>query len=267
MSAKKNNHSGERDIPAVVDPLLLGELTVRVRDLLRFHSSIGITGYPQKELLQRLFLPGLPAGGRPGRRPAAATARRRNRAPRLSMATIRQRIGDCGQCMDKAHRLRRVPGRGPDHPRLMVVGDFPGSAAGAEETIFGTAEDDMLRKMMAAIDLSMEEVYVCNLVKCVLPAGQADRECGRRCFSHLQQEIAALRPAFILAMGELPASLLTGSNAPLVRLRGRFYSYGGAGGGAVRIMPTFHPRFLLEHTEMKKMVWHDLQMLQRQLGR
>ncbi len=266
MSAKKNNQPEARDTPEIVNPLLLGELTMRVRDLLRFHYSVGITHYPRKEKLQRLFLSDSLGGGRPRQRPGAVTVRRQGRGPQLSIAMIQQQIGDCGQCGSKGHRLRQLPGRGPDHPRLMVVGDFPGSPEGAG-AIFGTAEDDMLRKMMAAIKLSMEEVYVCNLVKCVIPDGPPDRECALRCFAHLQQEIAALRPAFILAMGELPASLLTGSNAPLVRLRGRFYSYGGAGGVSVRIMPTFHPRFLLRHAEMKQMVWQDLQMLQRQLGR
>ena len=243
---------------------------MRVRDLLRFHRRIGVTHYPQKEKLQRLFLPGSAGGGRPGQGqgPVTSPSRRQARIPRPSLARVQQQIGDCGQCMDKTFRPGQVPGRGPDHPRLMVVGDFPGSreGAGADGAIFGTAEDEMLRKMMAAINLPMEEVYVCNLVKCIVPGGQSAGEWGRRCFSHLQQEIAALRPAFILAMGELPASLLTGANIPLVRLRGRFYSY-GAGGVSVRIMPTFHPRFLLEHAEMKQMVWQDLQMLHRQLGR
>ena len=113
----------------------------------------------------------------------------------------------------------------------------------------------------------MDEVYVCNMVKCVPADGQPDKECARRCFFHLKREIAALRPAYILAMGESPAALLTGSSAPMVRLRGRFYSYAGAGNAPVRIMPTFHPRFLLQHAEMKQMVWQDLQMVQRQLNR
>jgi len=269
LSAKKNSQSREKEDLQIVDPLLLGDLTVQVRDLLRFHQRVGIINYPQKEHLQTLFLSCSQNDVGRGRRQATATSSQKSRNPQFSMVGIRKDIAQCEQCMPKVHRLGQVFGRGPDHPRLMVVGDLPRPAEGIapDEVIFGTEEDNMLRRMMAAIKLSMDEVYVCNVVKCVAVDGQPDKECARRCFFHLKREIAALRPAFILAMGEQASGLLTGSSAPLVRLRGRFYAYSGVGGSPVRIMPTFHPRFLLQHVEMKQMVWQDLQMLQRQLNR
>ncbi len=269
MSAKKNSQSRKEGTSIIVDPLLLGDLTVRVRDLLRFHQRVGITNYPQKEHLQTLFLSRSQNDAGPGQRPATTTPRRQDRNPQLSRTVIWQDIVDCEQCMNKVHRLGQVFGRGPDHPRLMVIGDLPRPAVGVapDEIIFGTEEDNMLRRMMAAIKLSMDEVYVCNVVKCVAVNGQPDKECARRCFFHLKREISTLRPAFILTMGESPAALLTGSSSPLVRLRGRFYSYAGAGSFPVRVMPTFHPHFLLQHAEMKQMVWQDLQMLQRQINR
>ena len=252
-----------------MDPLLLGDLTVQVRDLLRFHQHVGLTHYPQKEQLQTLFSSRFPGNRGQERRSATATSSQKARNPQLSMVGIRKDIAQCEQCMPKAHRLGQVFGRGSDHPRLMVIGDLPRPEEGASSdgVLFGAEEDSMLKRMMEAIKLPLDEVYVCNVVKCVAVDGQPDKECARRCFSHLKREIAALRPAFILAMGEQAAGLLTGSSAPLVRLRGRFYSYAGAGNFSVRIMPTFHPRFLLQHAEMKQMVWQDLQMLQRQLNR
>ncbi len=253
-----------------MDPLLLGDLTVHVRDLLRFHKHIGLVSYPQKKQLEALFLSRSPGNAGSGRRPETATSPQKNRSSQLSMVGIRQDIAECEQCVKRAYRSGQVLGRGPDHPRLMVVGDLPCPGEGAspdDEILFGPAEDGMLRRMMEAISLSMSEVYVCNVVKCVFVNGPPDKECGRRCFSHLKREIAVLKPGFILAMGESAAGLLTGSEGPLVRLRGRFYSYAGAGNSPVRIMPTFHPRFLLQHAEMKPMVWQDLQMVQRQLNR
>ncbi len=270
MSAKKNIQSRDKDIPQVVDPLLLGDLTTHMRDLLRFHRHVGLVSYPQKKQLETLFLSRSPRNAGSGRRPETATSPQENRSSPHSMVGIRQDIVECEQCVKKAHRSGQVFGRGSDHPRLMVVGDLPRPGEGAspdEEILFGTAEDGMLRRMMEAISLSMNEVYVCNVVKCAFVDGSFDKECGRRCFSHLKREIAALKPCFILAMGELAAGLLIGSDSPLVRLRGRFYSYAGAGNSPVRIMPTFHPRFLLQHAEMKPMVWQDLQMVQRQLNR
>ncbi len=269
MSAKKNIQSANDGNPHIVDPLALGSLTVQVRDLLRFHQRVGLTHYPQKEQLQTLFSSTLSGNTKPERRPATAASRRKSENSLLSMAGIREDIARCERCMKKTDRLGQVLGSGPDSPRLMVVGDFPCPEEGAvsDQRLFGEAEDSMLRRMMEAIRLSMDEVYVCNMVKCVAVEGQPDKECARRCFFHLKREIAALRPAYILAMGESPAALLTGSSAPLVRLRGRFYSYAGAGNAPVRIMPTFHPRFLLQHAEMKQMVWQDLQMVQRQLNR
>ncbi|HHB77117.1 MAG TPA: hypothetical protein ENK84_11345 [Desulfobulbus sp.] len=252
-----------------MDPLALGNVTVQVRDLLRFHQRVGLTYYPQKEQLRTLFSSPFPGNTEPRRRPETAASRQKARQPRISMAGIREDIARCEQCMTTGSRRGQVLGSGSDHPRLMVVGDFPsqGEGASADEHLFGAAEDSMLRRMMEAIRLSMDEVYICNVVKCIPPEGQPDRECARCCFFHLKREIAALRPACILAMGESAAALLTGSSAPLVRLRGRFYSYAGAGNSPVRIMPTFHPRFLLQHAEMKQMVWQDLQMVQRQLNR
>lgn len=123
----------------------------------------------------------------------------------------------------------------------------------------------MLRRMMEAIGLSMEDVYVTNVIKCC-PAGEPpDAACARQCFALLSREIAALAPLLILAMGEMAASQLLATSAPLVRLRGRFHAYRYPDSTPAQVMPTFHPRFLLDNPEMKKMVWLDLQMLQRQL--
>ncbi len=123
----------------------------------------------------------------------------------------------------------------------------------------------MLRKMMEAIGLTIEDIYVTNVIKCCPLDPLPDMTCASRCFAHLSREIAALKPHLILAMGEMAASRILATSAPLVRLRGRFHPYRYPDSVPAKVMPTFHPRFLLANPEMKKMVWMDLQMIQRQL--
>ncbi len=269
LSAKKSIELGIEEKPQSVDPVCLGHITAQVCDLLRFHQSIGIRSYPQKERLRALFLPQRSSTGGTRKKTAVPEARKGSVKPKRSLVGVRQDIGDCEQCMKKTDRAGQIFGRGPVHPRLMVVGDWirNNESVLSEEMLFGPEEDDMLRRMIEAIKLSMDEVYICNVIKCISVGVQPDKDCGRRCFLHLKQEIAVINPGLILAMGEMAAGLLTGSSSPLVRLRGRFYPYAGARNSAIRIMPTFHPRFLLQHSEMKPMVWQDLQMLQRQLNR
>ena len=269
MSAKKNTGLPKERNAQIVDPGRLGSLIVDVRNLLRFHQNVGIKSYPQKKRLQFLFQPHGSAAPKAGGRTAGKNDPGSNRATAPAMAEVRRAVMGCAQCMDKKDFRIRVLGRGPDHCRLMVVGDWlhRQDDTPSADILFGEAEDDMLARMMAAIGLSMEEVYVCNAVKCVPTAGHPDAKSCHTCFSHLQREIMALQPAFIMAMGEIAAGLLTGSSNPLVRLRGRFYPYAGSQKNAIRVMPTFHPHFLLKHSELKKMVWQDLKMLQRQLAR
>lgn len=269
MSVKKSIELGIEEKPQAVDPVHLGNLTAQVRDLLRFHQSIGIKSYPQKERLQSLFLPQHSITGGIRKKTAIPDNYKESAKPNRSMVGVRQDIGDCEQCMKKTDRSGQVFGRGPTHPRLMVVGDWTpnNESVSSGNNLFGTEEDDMLRRMIEAINLSMDEIYVCNVIKCVSIGVQPDKACGHRCFFHLKREIAVINPGIILAMGEMAAGLLTGSSSPLFRLRGRFYPYAGTRNSSIRIMPTFHPRFLLQHSEMKTMVWQDLQMLQRQLNR
>jgi len=147
----------------------------------------------------------------------------------------------------------------------MVVGDWSAQDDGfTGEILFGPEEDLMLGKMMEAIGLKPEEVYVTNCIKCC-PAGgrEPDSACATACFSFVCREIAALGPPVICAMGDLAAGMLTGRKEPLIRLRGRFTGCRHA--SSTVVMPTFHPRLLLRNPEMKKAVWSDLQAIRRRL--
>lgn len=124
----------------------------------------------------------------------------------------------------------------------------------------------MLWKMITAMEPQVEQVYVTNSLKCCpVDAGIIDAKCEESCFSFLAREIAAVKPRIICAMGEMPVRVLMGRKEPLSRLRGRFGNYRYQSGQGVMVMPTFHPRFLLQHQEMKKATWNDLLAIKKRL--
>ncbi|HHD62870.1 MAG TPA: hypothetical protein ENK96_00580 [Desulfobulbaceae bacterium] len=258
--------SGAQEITDGIDPATLRKLSGQVRDLLRFHLSMGISVYPAKEKFRSLFIQKTPA---PSAVMSRSSTRTISQAPAPLLAAVRQQIAGCDQCMLAQNRLGQVFGRGAEKPQLMVVGDWSHQQGSSfsEDILFGVDEDRMLRRMIQAIGLSADKIYVGNAIKCCPRDGQPDAACARLCFAHLSREIMAVKPSLLLSMGEVAAASLIEVSGPLVRLRGRFYPYRYPDGTPARVMPTFHPRFLLENPEMKKMVWQDLQMIQRQLNK
>lgn len=268
MSVKKEQQQEERP-QATIDPAALILLTHQIRNLLRFYQEAGVDNFPDCAGFDDFL------GGR-GRFPVPHTSNESrpsgNVSPRSgqaqSRAALSLEIEECRLCTLAESRLGQVLGRGSEVPKLFIVGDWSRQEGGFSDRIyFGPEEDGMLRRMMGAIGLAWEEIYVTNLLKCCPAVQPPDGECARHCSTYITREVSLFRPRLVLAMGEVAAAQLLGTKAPLVRLRGRFHSWPGAAGTATMIMPTFHPRFLLKNPEMKQMVWQDLQLVQRQLAR
>ncbi len=255
-----------------------------IRNCLQLHQQLGVEQYPLTPGLQ-MFLAGKEVklnAVEPLKKkiqpfvPPRSTLQQPILPPAPTVATsgqfdaMRQAVEECCLCDLASVRQGQVFGVGPVAARLLIIGDY--SSQGDEfspTTLFGTAEDAMLWKMMQAIGLTPEEVYVTNAVKCCPRAArQPERECEQHCLVHLRREIELLRPRIICAMGEAAARLVLGGSESVLRLRGKFHRsrYGGEeAGDGIQIMVTFHPRFLLEYEDMKKAAWKDLQMIQRQL--
>jgi DNA polymerase len=268
LSVRKNNQAEKQDPDGTVDPLSAAFLTFQVRAFLRFHQNMGIDAYPvgeaQTSFLKKNLQSPLPRVQK--KTAASASVNMQSAAPSLS--AIQQEIADCRICMLAEKRHGLVAGYGSKNPRLMVVGDWSRqNESFAEKIFFGPEEDIMLWRMMDAIGLSRADLYVTNVIKCCPTGVLPESICAGHCFTHLSREIAALKPGLVMAMGEMATAQLLGSSVPLVRLRGRFHSYRYPDSSPARVMPTFHPRFLLDNPQMKKMVWQDLQMVQRQLVR
>lgn len=250
----------------------LAEVARETRKLLGLHLELGLTHYPNREKLAHVFVTEPPpasagapvtvARGKVQKAGAVSGVSRESSAKQLEKIT--QHLISCTRCDAASGAV--ISGQGSPAPRLFVVGD--GYEGGGDESglLWGMEEDALFWKMMAAIGLDRESVYVTNCIKCprkkpdVSPAGP-----GHACFSYLEQELLAIQPEVICVLGEVAAGLLLKKSAPLVRLRGRFHRYRYPHGGEAKIMATYHPRFLLQHPEMKPAVWLDLQAVQRKL--
>ena len=256
-----------------IDRAGLAAIGRRLRSILALHRYIGITGYGGTG---HLFRPGptlgrVPASGRarlPEHGPAANPAGSRpvttsNSPDRQELARA---VAGCQRCPLASGRLGQVPGDGADTPRLLVVGDWsrqrPDRFSAA--TVFGPEEDRMVWRMMAAIGLDRDRVFVTNLLKCCPAGDRVDPAWTTACRDHLAAQIGLLRPELILALGEPAAAALTGSRAPLVRRRCRWHRSILAA-TPVPVMVSFHPVFLLANPEMKALAWQDLQLVQRRL--
>ena len=235
-----------------------------LRDTLRYHKAIGIEEYPNNQSVQRFLEVQDHLGNYQEHRVGKGNE---DNIPGQGIDSIEKEIKMCSLCQLSQNSIGRIAGKGKVGSRLMIVGDWSSQfKIFSGDTLFGQEEDVMLWKMMAAIGMQPEHVYVTNCLKCCpSDAGIINGKCEQSCFSFLAREIAAVKPGVICAMGDMAVRVLTGRQEPLSRLRSRFGNYRYQSGRIVKVMPTFHPRFLLQHQEMKKATWNDLLLIKKQL--
>jgi uracil-DNA glycosylase family 4 len=169
--------------------------------------------------------------------------------------SIREDLGDCTRC--KLHRLGRtqvVFGVGNPNADLMFVGEAPGGDEDIQGIPFVGRAGQLLTKIIEAIGLKRDDVYIANVIKC-RPPGNRNPEPDEveTCEPFLFRQIDAIAPKVIVALGTFAAKALLKTNDPISRLRGRVYDYRGA-----KLIPTFHPAFLLRSPERKRDVWDDM---------
>lgn len=176
--------------------------------------------------------------------------------PARVLAAIRTEIGpDCSRC--KLHTLGRrqvVFGVGNPDADLMFVGEAPGADEDEQGIPFVGRAGQLLTKMIGAIDMTREQVYIANVIKC-RPPGNRNPEPDEvdTCEPFLFQQIDAIRPKVIVALGKFAAQALLRTQDPISRLRGRVYDFRGA-----KLIPTFHPAYLLRNPSSKREAWEDL---------
>lgn len=213
-------------------------------------------------------VPGRPVGGSgraPAGEPSPGSGAARVDAPARAgaLAAIRAELGDCSRCRLGAGRTRLVFGVGEPAAELMFVGEGPGEDEDLQGEPFVGRAGQLLTKMIEAMGYRREDVYIANVVKC-RPPGNRNPEPDEiaACEPFLRAQIEAIRPKVIVALGKFAAQTLLRDPSPIGRLRGRWFEYEG-----VRLMPTFHPAYLLRSPNEKARAWEDLRQVMRELGK
>jgi DNA polymerase len=234
---------------------------------LRFASELGVTGVSRDGKWRA-------RGGarvRPGSDPGLtlSTPNQHTTAPltfsknaTAALAAVRADIGDCTRC--KLHTLGRqqiVFGVGNPHAELMFVGEAPGADEDVQGIPFVGRAGQLLTKIIEAIDLSRDDVYIANVIKC-RPPGNRNPEPDEiaTCEPFLFQQIDVIKPKVIVTLGKFAAQTLLRTEEPISRIRGRIFDYRGA-----KLIPTFHPAYLLRNPTSKREVWEDMKAVRRLL--
>ncbi len=180
--------------------------------------------------------------------------------PHETLEDIRADLGECQRCKLAGGRKWIVFGEGNSRAQLVFVGEGPGFEEDRQGKPFVGAAGQLLTRIIEAIKLTRSQVYICNIIKC-RPPGNRNPEADEidSCFPFLKRQIEAIRPDFICALGNFAAQTLLKTATPISRLRGRFHDYNG-----IRLLPTYHPAYLLRNPEKKREVWEDMKMLMRE---
>jgi DNA polymerase len=182
---------------------------------------------------------------------------------RLTLAEVRAELGDCKRCKLHSTRTKLVFGVGAEDAPLMFVGEAPGADEDRLGEPFVGRAGELLDKMIEAMGWTRETVYIANILKS-RPPGNRNPEPDEvaACFPFLERQIEAIAPRVIVALGRPASNGLLANTAPISALRGRFHDRRG-----VRVMPTFHPAFLLRTPERKRDAWSDLKLVMAELDR
>ncbi len=221
-----------------------------------------------REYLQELDesgVEGLPLDGCLTQEPPSGVEEREAAPSGISpLAVIRQKMGDCQSCSLSRTRTSLVFGAGSEHARLVFVGEAPGADEDRQGVPFVGEAGQVLTRLIEAMKLKRDQVYLCNILKCRPPANRnPHKDEIATCFPFLAQQLRVIRPEVIVALGTFAAQTLLESKEPISRLRGRFHNYHG-----IPLMPTFHPAFLLRNKENKQHywdVWSDMEQVLRKL--
>jgi len=181
----------------------------------------------------------------------------------LTLEAVREEIGDCTRCKLCEKRTKIVFGVGNPRASLVFVGEAPGADEDKQGEPFVGAAGQLLTKMINAMGLAREDVYIANIIKC-RPPGNRNPEPDEiaACEPFLRKQLAAIAPRMIVCLGKFATQTLLRSTAPISSLRGEWKTYEG-----IPLMPTFHPAFLLRNPSAKREVWDDLKKVMAELDR
>jgi uracil-DNA glycosylase family 4 len=178
-----------------------------------------------------------------------------------ALVKLEKRVSGCIACPLHASRTQTVFGAGSPRPGVLFIGEAPGRDEDLKGEPFVGRAGQLLNKILAAIDLKRDDVYITNILKCRPPHNRDPQESEiRECENYLKEQIRLIQPRVICALGRIAAQWLLQTNAPLATLRSGEYYYEG-----IRILPTYHPAALLRNPNLKKPAWEDFKKLKAML--
>ncbi|MGD9763911.1 MAG: uracil-DNA glycosylase [Candidatus Binatia bacterium] len=246
-------------------------LLANLRAQIEWQRDCGAPWLPaaEREIASLQAAAAQPAGGRPIAAPPAvqaATAPRGAEHDGAGVATLsglRAHIGDCTRCKLAGGRTNLVFGIGSPTADLMFVGEGPGHDEDLQgEPFVGRAGQMLTEIITKGMKLRREDVYIANVVKC-RPPGNRNPEPDEiaSCMPFLQRQIELVAPRVIVALGTFAAQTLLGVKTPITRMRGTWQPYRD-----IKVMPTFHPAYLLRNPADKRLVWADIKLVMAELG-
>jgi len=178
-----------------------------------------------------------------------------------TLEEIRDDLGDCQRCGLSKGREQIVFGAGSATARLVLVGEAPGRKEDQQGVPFVGEAGALLERILFAMGLKREDVYICNIQKCRPPKNRDPLpEEVAACVPFLKRQLAALQPQVIVTLGSLASQTLLATSTPIGGLRGHWQNYAG-----IAVMPTYHPAFLLRNPAAKREVWEDMKQVMTRL--
>jgi uracil-DNA glycosylase family 4 len=217
------------------------EVLLDLRERARFYLSLTSIGFPA---------------------PEAAAGTKPKGASGAELGAVREWLGDCQRCKLARGRKTIVFGQGNPEARLMFVGEAPGYEEDVQGLAFVGKAGQLLTRIIEAIGLLREDVFIANVIKCRPPDNRnPEPDEILACQPFLERQIQAIRPRVIVGLGKFAGQWLLKTAEPISRLRGRLGEYEG-----IRVMPTYHPAYLLRNPGAKKEVWEDMKVVRGLLG-
>lgn len=181
-----------------------------------------------------------------------------------SLEGLRAHIGDCQRCkLAGLGRSTIVFGVGDANADLMFIGEGPGADEDRQgEPFVGRAGQLLTEIITKGMKLRRQDVYIANILKC-RPPGNRNPEADEiaQCMPFLSRQIDLVKPRVIVALGTFSAQTVLGVKTPITRMRGTWHDYRG-----IKVMPTFHPAYLLRNPADKRLVWADIKLVMAELG-
>jgi DNA polymerase len=183
-------------------------------------------------------------------------------SPEKFLQNLREEIGDCRRCKLYKGRTQIVFGVGNPETGLVFVGEAPGRDEDLQGEPFVGDAGQLLTKIIESMGLKRQDVYIANVVKC-RPLNNRNPEPDEieSCEPFLLKQLAIIKPRVICALGTFAAQTLLKTKEKISLLRGNFYSYHD-----IKVMPTFHPAYLLRNPGDKRLVWEDMKKIMKELS-